>query len=202
MRYAADHKQRTRERIVESASRGFREHGLAGLGVAALMSELGLTHGGFYAHFRDKDALVCAACERAFADGWAGVDRQAPRSPRDAVRGIARGYLSPAHRTGRASGCLIAALGPELARSSPVVRRAVTAIVEDRLSRLSANMPGRSARSRRDAATLLIATLVGTMVVSRLLPEREGRRSLLVTRRLIDRAAATSAARPPRRTGS
>jgi TetR/AcrR family transcriptional regulator, transcriptional repressor for nem operon len=199
MRYAAGRKEETRARIVDAASRGFREHGLDRLGVAAIMSELGLTHGGFYAHFPDKDALVCAACERAFADAWAGADRQPPRPPREAVRGVARAYLSPAHRTGRACGCLLAALGPELSRGSPAVRRVVARIVGDRLSTLSARMPGRTARSRRDAATLLVSTLVGTMIVSRLLPEREGRRSLLVTRRVVDRVIAASTSRPSRR---
>jgi TetR/AcrR family transcriptional repressor of nem operon len=202
MRYSTDHKQHTRDRIVEAASRGFREHGVDGLGLAALMSELGLTHGGFYAHFPDKEALVRAACERAFADGWEGFERQPGVTPRDSVRRIARSYLSPARRAARGDGCLIAALGPELARSTPAVRRHATAMVDAGLTTLAARMPGRTAARRRDAATLLISMLVGTMVVSRLLPEEKGRRSLRVTQRLIEHAAGARAATRSRRTRS
>ena len=194
MRYDAQHKQRTRDRIVAAAGRGFREHGVDGLGVAAVMGELGLTHGGFYAHFRDKDALLCAACEQALAAMWAKFDAQPPRPSEVAVRAIARGYLSPAHRTGRGDGCLLATLGPELSRSSPAVRRTVARLVSGRLDSLAPHMPGRTPQERRDAATLLIATLVGAMVISRLLPEREGERSLLVARRAINRQAARAAA--------
>lgn len=202
MRYNTAHKQHTRDRIVEAAGRGFRARGIDGLGVAALMSELGLTHGGFYAHFPDKEALVCAACERAFAEAWADFDRQPGVTPRDTVRRIARSYLSPARRAGHAEGCLIAALGPELARGSPVVRRAATAMVDARLTKLAARMPGRTAQRRRDAATLLVSMLVGTMVVSRLLPEEQGRRSLRVTQRLVAQAAGAGAATRSRRTRS
>lgn len=202
MRYDAQHKQRTRERIVAAAGRGFRERGVDGLGVAAVMGELGLTHGGFYAHFRDKDALLCAACEQAFAAMWAGVDAEPPRPARETIRAIARGYLSPAHRAGRGDGCLLAALGPELSRSSPAVRRTVSRLVTRRLDLLAARMPGSTAQARHDAATLLIATLVGTMIVSRLLPDTDGRRSLLVARRAIDRAVRSRTDAPARRTRS
>jgi TetR/AcrR family transcriptional repressor of nem operon len=202
MRYAADHKRQTRDRIVDAAARGFRAHGVDGLGVAALMSELGLTHGGFYAHFPDKESLVCAACERAFAEGWAAFDRQPGVTPQDTLRRIARSYLAPARRASHADGCLIAALGPELSRGAPAVRRMASALVDGRLSKLAARMPGRTPRRRRDAATLLISVLVGTMVVSRLLPEEEGRRSLRVTARLIEQAAGARQAIRSRRTRS
>jgi len=188
MRYPASRKDHTRARIVAAASRGFRAHGLTGLGVAAVMGEIGLTHGGFYAHFAGKDALVIEACRRALAESWRPFEGlQGP--PAVVVRDIATSYLSAAHRAGRAGGCVIAALGPEIARSEPAVRRAVAAEVEARLARLGTRMPGGTARRRKDAATLLMATLVGTLLLSRLLPEREGLRSLTIARRLIAQAA-------------
>jgi TetR/AcrR family transcriptional regulator, transcriptional repressor for nem operon len=195
MRYAVHHKQDTRARIVAAASRGFREHGLAGASVAGVMAELGLTHGGFYAHFRDKDALVAAACSQALASLWADIGRHTDRTPEAVVRAIARNYLTPAHRAGRADGCPIAALGAELARSSPAVRRAVARDVKARLAQLAPHMPGRTPQRRQDAATVLIATLVGTLLLSRLLPERDGHRSLAVTRRMVQLAARSKTVR-------
>jgi TetR/AcrR family transcriptional repressor of nem operon len=201
MRYPAHHKRHTRERIVAAASHGFREHGIAGLGVAAVMAELGLTHGGFYAHFPDKDALVAAACRRALSDAWASLDDYAGLAPDAVVRALSRSYLADANRRRRGEGCPVAALGGELARSAPPVRRAVAREVTARLARLAPLMPGRTPRRRQDAATLLVSTMVGALVLSRLLPDREGRRSLDVARRLIGHAAdAAQSAAADRRT--
>lgn len=196
MRYPANRKLETRTRIVAAASRGFRDRGLAGLSVASLMAELGLTHGGFYAHFGGKDALVIAASRRALADAWKGLEPTG--AGEQVVRNIARAYLSMAHRQGRACGCPIAALGPELARSAPAIRRAVGRDILGRLTRLGAHMPGGTPRRRQDAATLLVGSLVGALLLSRLLPEREGRRCLVVTRRLIGSLANQAGAATPK----
>src|SRR5271163_4233730 len=99
MRYPKDHKVKTRRRIVETAARAFREHGLEGVGVADLMAQAGLTHGGFYAHFASKDALVEAACRHGIATTVETLDFRARNAPPgDGLRAIVRAYLSRAHR--------------------------------------------------------------------------------------------------------
>jgi len=208
MRYSPRHKLETRERIVAAASRGFRTRGLAGTAVAAVMAEAGLTHGGFYAHFADKDALTAAACRRALAEAWSDFDTNTAAPPGSVRQRLIDRYLSAAHRSGVAEGCVLSALGPEIARATPAVRRALGAEIETHLARLAAVMPGDTPRQLRDEAGVLISTLVGSVILSRLLPERAGRRHLAATRAVVGRAwpskgsAAPAPGRPRPRTAT
>ena len=188
MRYPPRHKLDTRDRIVAAASRGFRTRGLAGTSVAAVMAEAGLTHGGFYAHFADKDALAAAACQRALADAWADVERDPDAQPHQTRQRLIDRYLAATHRHRLADGCVLAALGPEIARGAPAVRRALAEDIETHLARLAAVMPGDTPQQRRDEAGVLVSTLVGAVILSRLLPERAGRRHLAATRTVVHRA--------------
>src|SRR5258706_1521587 len=127
MRYPKEHKARTRQKIVEIAAREFREKGLEGVGVADLMASAGLTHGGFYAHFGSKEALVEAACRHGVAATIETLDfraRQAP--PGEGLRTIVRTYLSRAHRDDAARGCIMPSLAGEIARRAPETRKAFT----------------------------------------------------------------------------
>jgi TetR/AcrR family transcriptional repressor of nem operon len=81
MRYSKDHKQETRERIIRTAARRFREDGVEAVGVAALMADAGLTHGGFYAHFPSKEALVAAACAEGFGESQRRLRKTIEQSP-------------------------------------------------------------------------------------------------------------------------
>src|SRR5260221_361482 len=126
-RYTREHKARTHKRIVETASRAFRAEGVAGVAIPKVMGEAGLTHGGFYAHFDSKDALLAEAFTQAAHDAR---DRVLPVSedaaPGEALRAVIESYVSPRHRDRRAEGCPFPALAGEIAREAPAARRALT----------------------------------------------------------------------------
>ena len=124
MRYVKGHGLQTRSRIVEEASYGLRQRGADGMSVADLMKLAGLTHGGFYAHFESREALVveafALAMDRTIAH-WLDLVKELP--PEERFDAFVQGYLSSAHRNDRAHGCVLPALGADIARSSPKARR-------------------------------------------------------------------------------
>ena len=155
------------ERILDVATRLFRERGIDGIGVAELMKAAGLTHGGFYGHFKSKEDLVAQACARAvlrMRQNWTNVIDQAPGDPLEA---LAATYLTPKHRDGAGRGCPMAALGSEIARQAPPVRRAFTEELRPFLDYLSRNVQGNSNHLRRQKALATYAGLVGALIVSR-----------------------------------
>src|SRR5215469_12258725 len=139
MSWPKDHKLATRQRIVEAAAAAFRERGVADVGVAEIMRRAGLTHGGFYAHFDSKDDLLVAALNHAATQVTSmletGVKNRRPGP--DQLANVALTYLSPPHLIHPESGCPVAALGPELARSSKKVKHALAAAIRTRLKNLS-----------------------------------------------------------------
>jgi len=156
-----------RERILDVATRLFRERGIDGIGVADLMQAAGLTHGGFYGHFESKEDLVAQACARAVSrmrQNWTTVVDQSTGDPLEA---LAATYLTPKHRDGAGRGCPMAALGPEIARQGPTVRRAFTDELRPFLDYLSRIVQGSSNNLRRQKALAAYAGLVGALVVSR-----------------------------------
>jgi TetR/AcrR family transcriptional repressor of nem operon len=156
-----------RERILDVATRLFRERGIDGIGVDDLMKAAGLTHGGFYGHFKSKEDLVAQACARAVSrmrQNWTNVIDQAPGDPLEA---LAATYLTPKHRDGTGRGCPMAALGSEIARQAPPVRRAFTDELRPFLDYLSRNVQGNSNNLRRQKALATYAGLVGALIVSR-----------------------------------
>jgi TetR/AcrR family transcriptional regulator, transcriptional repressor for nem operon len=155
------------ERILDVATRLFRERGIDGIGVADLMKAAGLTHGGFYGHFKSKEDLVAQACARAvlrMRQNWTNVIDQATGDPLEA---LAATYLTPKHRDGAGRGCPMAALGSEIARQGPPVRRAFTDELRPFLDYLSRTVHGNSNSSRRQKALATYAGLVGALIVSR-----------------------------------
>jgi TetR/AcrR family transcriptional repressor of nem operon len=155
------------ERILDVATRLFRERGIDGIGVAELMKAAGLTHGGFYGHFKSKEDLVAQACARAvlrMRQNWTNVIDQATGDPLEA---LAATYLTPKHRDGAGRGCPMAALGSEIARQAPPVRRAFTEELRPFLDYLSRNVQGNSNNLRRQKALATYAGLVGALIVSR-----------------------------------
>ncbi len=164
-RYGADHKQATRRRILEAASRRFKRDGIDGSGVATLMADAGLTHGAFYAHFDSKEDLVVNMVADQLREQRATYGAQS-------IEEIVRGYLSVQHRDNTESGCPSAALLDEIARSSDAVKRAYTdgqlAIIDDVAARLA---PADS-RSARLQALGVFALMVGTLQVSRALADK------------------------------
>src|SRR5262249_32659407 len=118
---------KTRERIVTAAAAEFRQHGIAGTGLADLMKAAGLTHGGFYRHFKSKDQLVAGAGADAVTMlKERGASRASRRRGRRGLEAAVAAYLSTEHRDSLRDGCPLAALGAELARADTQTRAAAT----------------------------------------------------------------------------
>jgi TetR/AcrR family transcriptional repressor of nem operon len=167
MRVTREQAEQSRERIVEGASRLFRENGLDGIGVADLMKDAGLTHGGFYAHFASKEALMAEACARALEGSVAKWQRLSERNPGRALPAIVKSYLSTRHRDEPGAGCAIASLGNDVARQGPAVRHAFTEGLRNMVGMLAGMVPGRTAAVRRRQALADYSAMVGAMVLAR-----------------------------------
>ena len=164
-RYGKQHKQATRQRIIEAAGRRLKRDGIDGSGVATLMADAGLTNGAFYAHFDSKEDLVASAVADQLREQREAYSTQS-------LEEIVRGYLSPQHRDDTEGGCPSAALLDEIARSSDAVKRAYTdgqlALIDDVAARLAPEDP----QSARVRALGLFALMVGTLEVSRALADQ------------------------------
>ena len=157
-----------RERVVETASRLFRERGYGGIGVADLMRGAGLTHGGFYGNFDSKEDLMAQAVTQAIEGGLRQWDARAEGQPAaHALEALVGAYLSPGHRDHPGQGCAVASLGPEVARLAAPVRCAMTEGVNKQLERLAALMPAESSAEQRQAAIVTYASMVGALVLAR-----------------------------------
>lgn len=156
-----------RERVVETAAKLFREHGYNGIGVADLMKAAGLTHGGFYANFGSKEALLAEAASKAIEVSMKDWDRVAAKHPDDPLRAVTEAYLSPLHRRQVGRGCAIAALGPELSRVSDEVRDVVTEGISKQIDKLAPIMPEADPQARREAALAAYAAMVGALLIAR-----------------------------------
>ena len=172
MKVSREQAAQNRERIVEAAAQLFRERGFEGIGVADLMKEAGLTHGGFYGHFSSKEDLIAEASGRALTRSLALWSKLAERAPRDPLSAIAGVYLTSRHRDNPGAGCLLAALGPDVSRQAPAVRRAVTDYVRSACDLLAKLVPRKSKAARRQKAITTYATLVGAMVMARAVDDR------------------------------
>ena len=172
MKVSREQAARNRERIVEAAARLFRERGFEGIGVADIMKEAGLTHGGFYGHFSSKEDLIAEASARALTHSLEHWSKLAERTRGDPLPAIANSYLTRGHRDNPGAGCLLAALGPDVSRQAPAVRHAVTSYVRSALEFLAPLVPGKTQAARRQKAMRTYALLVGTMVIARAVDDR------------------------------
>jgi len=169
MRYSREHKLETHARIVKKASVRLREMGAHGIGVADLMKEAGLTHGGFYAHFESRDALVIEALSHAMdrsTERWRKLAEQTPREKRFSM--IVNSYLASLHRDNRGHGCAIPALGGEIARESSKTRRVFAGKLRQMIDVLAEQIPNQPRKAARKQATAAIATMMGTLVMARI----------------------------------
>ncbi|EFI51687.1 TetR/AcrR family transcriptional regulator [Afipia sp. 1NLS2] len=168
MRYTRDHKAATHEKILKGAVMRLKENGSAGIAIAELMEEAGLTHGGFYAHFKSRDALI----EESFRDAldttarrWRARAEKAPKG--EGLAAIVNGYLTREHRDDVSGGCALPALGAELARSSTKTRRIFTAKLEEAIDLVASQHAERPTRAMREEAIGAIATMVGSLLLAR-----------------------------------
>jgi len=171
MKVTREEAAQNRERILATAAEMFRERGFGGIGVADLMREAGLTHGGFYGHFASKDELIAEASGRALTRSLELWSKAAGRAPHDPLAAFARVYLTTRHRDHPGGGCLIAALGPELARQGPGLRGTVTGHLHSAFDLLTQLISGK-AKSRRQKAIATYATLVGALILARAVDDR------------------------------
>jgi TetR/AcrR family transcriptional repressor of nem operon len=172
MKVSREQAAQNRERIVETAAQLFRERGFEGIGVADLMKEAGLTHGGFYGHFSSKEDLIAEASARALTSSLAVLSKVAERAQGAPLSAVAASYLTSRHRDNPGAGCLLAALGPDVSRQGPAVRRSVTDYVRGAVDLLTTMVRGKSKAARRRKALSTYATLVGTMVMARAVDDR------------------------------
>ncbi|MGH7694227.1 MAG: TetR/AcrR family transcriptional regulator, partial [Gemmatimonadaceae bacterium] len=145
-----------------------RRSGYDGTGVADIMKEVGLTHGGFYAHFASREAMLAEAADRAGAESVAALTRVATAAPpQEAFRSMIRAYLSKQHLDGVETGCPMAALGSEMPRQAPKVRRAATRRIKEVIDVVARHLPNQGAQGVYEQALVTVATMVGALVLAR-----------------------------------
>lgn len=168
MRYDSDHKSETRRRVLKEAAREIRAKGPGGVGVAGIMARAGLTHGGFYAHFDSKEALVAAAIETMFESAGRRFDMTAAGDdPRAALRAYVDFYLSPGHRDAREHGCPLPALSGDLARLDPEARTRFGQGVAGLTARLADALDRHGMADSEAAGGSMLAEMVGAVTLSR-----------------------------------
>jgi TetR/AcrR family transcriptional regulator, transcriptional repressor for nem operon len=168
MRYPKEHKQRTRQRILDAASCAFRERGVTGVSIPRIMGEVGLTHGDFYAHFESKDALVAEACAQPLLSAAGRVPNTAAKAaPGHELQAVVDSYLSPQHRDNAGTGCVIPCLAGEISREPSAVRESFTHALEEYLDQLSSLIPGPHGDESKDAAIAAVATMAGGILLAR-----------------------------------
>ena len=167
-RKALGRKEATHERIVEAAARAIRRSGYDGTGVADIMKDAGLTHGGFYAHFDSREAMLAEAADRAGAEAVAASARIAgSASPERALSELVRAYLSKTHVQNVETGCPVAALGSEMPRQAPEVRRAATRRIKEMVDLVARQSPDWGQPDAHERALVTVATMVGALILSR-----------------------------------
>jgi TetR/AcrR family transcriptional repressor of nem operon len=169
MRYSKEHKLETHARIVKKASVRLREKGAHGIGVADLMKDAGLTHGGFYAHFDSREALVVEAFVYAMDRSLERWRKRAELTPPDQrLAAIVEAYLTPLHRDDPGHGCAIPALGAEIARESPKTRKAFAAKLDQMIDMIAEQIPDVSPQAARQQAMAVMATMMGSLLMARI----------------------------------
>ena len=171
MRYEKGHKDATRQRIIDVASRQFRGTGVAAVGLAGIMSGAGLTNGAFYTHFESKEDLVQAVLLKA-------LDRREERlrtvaSDNAGLEAMIRDYLSPRHRDRPGEGCPTAALVAEVARHPKTTRDAFTAKVSTFIELIATQIEAGSANQRRRNAVAIYGMIVGTLQLARAVNDKK-----------------------------
>jgi|SRR5580704_5351086 TetR/AcrR family transcriptional repressor of nem operon len=184
MRQSKAEKAKTHKRIVAIASKRFREEGLAGIGIADLMKEAGLTVGGFYKHFKSRDDLVAEAVGSALGHWKRKTDAAAVDGPPVTYESLVDDYLTEAHRKHPGTGCPVGALAGDIARSDKRTRAAVTREIRDSIELLATLIHGTNKKEKgaaRSQAILTYCALVGAIGVARAVSDEQLSREILKT---------------------
>ena len=184
MRYSPEHKAQNHENILSRAARSFRENGGDVSGIGKVMKQAGLTKGGFYRHFASKDDLFVEAVARAFVDMGDGMVKAAKSAPEGhALRAMIEHYLSSRHANAPGFGCVVAALGPELARKTLAVRKRIEASLEAYRERLLPFVPGQTHEEKLQKCRLLFASMAGVLMMARFASTAQRREEMLAQAR-------------------
>ena len=180
MRKSRKEAAETRQRIVEAASEEFRRNGIDTTGLSELMSAAGLTHGGFYKHFESKEKVVAESIAfgiESMIDAWSRTLSSAP--PKLALQTAITEYLSTNHRDDVASGCPFSALGSEMARNKNSVREAATAGFLKMVDLIAGQLSGMTRAAARKEALWIFSTMMGAVVMARVVTDPEISESIL-----------------------
>ncbi|MHB8412676.1 MAG: TetR/AcrR family transcriptional regulator [Candidatus Acidiferrales bacterium] len=179
-----EHKAQNHEKILSAAARSFRERGGDSSGVGTVMKKVGLKKGGFYRHFKSKDDLFVEAVARALDETGRGMVEVAKSAPEgQALRAIIERYLSAGHANSPGSGCVRAALGPELARKPLSGRKRIEASLEAYRERLLPFVPGKTREEKRAKIRLLFPSMAGVLMMVRVIPDPQKREERLMEAR-------------------
>jgi TetR/AcrR family transcriptional repressor of nem operon len=180
MRYRPEHKAEVHQKIVKDASRRIRAEGLTGAAVSSVMRDTGLTHGGFYKHFENKDELLLESLSEAFREIIDGLTRAAEAAqPGTAWKAIIKTYLSPEYCDQIEKSCPLTTLAPELTRVDQEMKGRVFQELRNYKDRMLPFMPGRRAADKERAFFVIFSTMIGTIEIARLMPERAVRDRVL-----------------------
>jgi TetR/AcrR family transcriptional repressor of nem operon len=179
MGYSQTQKRKNHERIVRTAAKRFREKGLAGVGIADLMKEVGLTVGGFYKHFDSRDDLVVEALRSVFGTWRRQPDAAASGGPPLTYAKLVDDYLSEEHRDHPGTGCAIGALAGDIARSSKRTRALLTEEIRNGFQLIADLTAGKDQGPARSGAILTLSALVGAIGLSRAVSDEALSREIL-----------------------
>ena len=180
MRYGPGHKAEIHQKIVKDAARRVRAEGITGAAVSAVMRDAGLTHGGFYKHFENKDELLIESLGEAFQETADRLVRAAEKSPpATAWQAIVKTYLSPEHCDHAECGCPLASLAPELARADIDMKARIFGELTKYRDRILPYMPGRRVADKERAFMMIFSTMLGAVGLARILPDQAARASVL-----------------------
>jgi TetR/AcrR family transcriptional repressor of nem operon len=180
MRYSPEHKAQNHENILSIAARSFRERGGDSSGIGTVMKKVGLTKGGFYRHFKSKDDLFVEAVARALDETGRAMVEVAKSAPEgQALRAIIERYLSAGHANSLGTGCVRAALGPELARKPLSVRKRIEASLEAYRERLLPFVPGQTREEKQAKCRLLFPSMAGVLMMIRVTTDPQRREQML-----------------------
>ncbi|GAA2158785.1 MULTISPECIES: TetR/AcrR family transcriptional regulator [Glycomyces] len=165
MRYTDDHKQTTRQRIIAAAGRRFKQNGIDGSGIAAVMKDAGLTNGAFYAHFASKDDLVANVIADQLRTQIADLDALPPG--RAGIEAYVRSYLSPKHRDHPQDGCPSAALLDEIGRCGDQAKAVYSDGTQAFVGEIAARLAPEDPQSKLEQVASAFALMIGTLQLSR-----------------------------------
>jgi len=198
MGHSRAEKEKTHKRIVKIAARRFREEGLAGVGIAELMKEAGLTVGGFYKHFDSRDDLVAEAVSSAFGTWKRQKDAAESGGTPVSYEKLIDDYLNEAHRDDPGTGCAYSALAADISRSDKSTRALASEQIRNDLQLIAGLLPGKDRRAARSRAILTFSALVGAMSLARAVSDQALSREILktVAEVLKNPASSKAKARP------